>query len=179
MKELNKQVRKWGLIIRSEALGESLFSPFYFLLLSLFPFRCVSLSDIKILKQPEAIPGVGGERLLDVHMCTLCLRCWSAAQGSWSDPPGCCAAPGPRPRPRPRPPRPQPRLPLPPRVREERLQRGPAGRDRPAPTRHAGGRNINMQRKKVIFSRKLKIYMFCYFCSKCLFFIHHDCIALY
>ena len=70
MKELNKQVRKWGLIIRSEALGESLFSPFYFLLLSLFPFRCVSLSDIKILKQPEAIPGVGGERLLDVHMCT-------------------------------------------------------------------------------------------------------------
>jgi len=37
MKELNKQVRKWGLII-----------------------RCVSLSDIKILKQAEAIPGVGG-----------------------------------------------------------------------------------------------------------------------
>lgn len=36
-KEFNKQVRKWGLII-----------------------RCVSLSEIKVLKQPEAIPGVGG-----------------------------------------------------------------------------------------------------------------------
>ena len=24
--------------------------------------RCVSLSDIKVLKQPEAIPGVGGEQ---------------------------------------------------------------------------------------------------------------------
>ena len=34
MKELNKQVRKWGLII-----------------------RCVSLSEIKVLKQPEAMPG--------------------------------------------------------------------------------------------------------------------------
>ena len=37
MKELNKQVRKWGLII-----------------------RCVSLSEIKVLKQPEAMPGTGG-----------------------------------------------------------------------------------------------------------------------
>merc|ERR1712130_536772 len=36
-KEFNKQVRKWGLII-----------------------ICVSLSEIKVLKQPEAIPGVGG-----------------------------------------------------------------------------------------------------------------------
>ena len=43
MKELNKQVRKWGLII-----------------------RCVSLSDIKILKQPETIPGVGGRALLNI-----------------------------------------------------------------------------------------------------------------
>jgi len=36
MKELNKQIRKWGLII-----------------------RCVSLSEIKVLKQPEAMPGMG------------------------------------------------------------------------------------------------------------------------
>ena len=33
-KELNKQIRKWGLVI-----------------------RCVSLSEIKVLKQPEAMPG--------------------------------------------------------------------------------------------------------------------------
>jgi len=36
MKELNKQIRKWGLIV-----------------------RCVSLSEIKVLKQPEAMPGMG------------------------------------------------------------------------------------------------------------------------
>lgn len=36
MKDLNKQIRKWGLII-----------------------RCVSLSEIKVLKQPEAMPGMG------------------------------------------------------------------------------------------------------------------------
>merc|ERR1712106_485178 len=36
MKELNTQIRKWGLII-----------------------RCVSLSEIKVLKQPEAMPGMG------------------------------------------------------------------------------------------------------------------------
>merc|ERR1719244_600859 len=36
MKELNKQIRKWGLII-----------------------RCVSLSEVKVLKQPEAMPGMG------------------------------------------------------------------------------------------------------------------------
>jgi len=36
MKDLNQQIRKWGLIV-----------------------RCVSLSEVKVLKQPEAMPGMG------------------------------------------------------------------------------------------------------------------------